>query len=80
MGRTVFTAAFSVCVNPLRPLHRATGSFRSVPMQNLDLCLSKSPTEWNAMLQFRQINSLKPSISPTITPYLTLKQNLDPNL
>lgn len=48
-------------------------------MQNLALCLSKSPAEWNAMLQFRQINSPKPSISPTITPYLTLKKNLDPN-
>lgn len=79
VGCTVFTAAFSVCVNPLCPLHRAIGSFRSVPMQNLALCLSKSPAEWNAMLQFRQINSPKPSISPTIPPYLTLKQNLDPN-
>lgn len=81
VGCTVFTAAFSICVNRLC-LHRAIGSFRSVPMQNLALCLSKSAVEWNAILQFRQLNSPKPSISlaNTLQELATFSLfKLDPN-
>lgn len=60
----IFMDACSILIRPIRPLHRATGSFKSVPMQNLALCLFRSPTEWNAILQLSQMNSLRPSIFP----------------